>query len=79
MHCGSYYRSLTFGEITLVDESRDNVSVLEVTVRIRSVIDRNVYQMYVQVVVGSKYIGGNSGREVATKFFLVRAVGKCEE
>jgi len=50
------------------------MGVLEVTVRVRLAMDENIYQLDSQVVVGSKYISGNSGREVATKFLLVRAV-----
>jgi hypothetical protein len=57
-----------------VNESGDNVSVLEVTIQVRSARDRDIYQLGLQIVVGSKYISGNSGREVATKFFPVRAV-----
>lgn len=60
-----------------MDESRYNMSILEVTIRVRSAMERDFYQPNLQVVMGSKDISGNGRSEVAAKLFLVRTV-ECD-
>lgn len=57
-----------------MDESGYNVSVLEVTIQVRSVTEQDCCHPDLQVIMGSKYISRNSRGEVATELFLVRAV-----
>ena len=57
-----------------MNQSRYDMSILEVTIHVRSAMEQDIHHPSLQVVIGSEYVSGDSGGEVTTKLFLVRAV-----